>query len=96
MNIPLDAEYLLCKALSGYKELIELPENQFLEEELGYPLEQIEAKLDSIHINFRGGEFEYHLTVNLKLLETNSDKKVGRYFMVFEENLEVIDDGLVC
>lgn len=98
MKIELDQKdfaNLYAKAEAGFKECIENNENDFLEDEIDIPEEEIETKENYIQIQFFGRDNEHFIVeANLSLYSPDGEE-IGWYCLHEDENGEAVDDYLV-
>ncbi len=79
----------------AFQECISLEDNDFLKNEVNFPLDSIVTKEDFISIKFwEYSTKEFIIEIKLILLDQKGEK-IGRYHYLIDEKNEVVDDILV-
>ncbi|RFS18007.1 hypothetical protein [Emticicia sp. C21] len=99
MTIQVSENYfteLYNKAIQGYMLCINNKENEFLKDEIGVPLESIQAYKRDIKIVFsKNFEHDHKFEATLNLSLSPSKNEIGRYTYVKDLSEEFRDEFLV-
>ena len=91
----LNLESLYLKAKTTFKECMSCEGNEYLNEEISIPYNEIVLKNDSVTIQFLETDLNHYIIETKLMIFSQNNQEIGWYSLQEDENGKIVDDYLL-